>query len=353
MEAIVSSIIELLVKVIAENAGQELRLVTGVNREVKKLERNLKAIQCVLEDAEQRQITQKSVKFWIERVKEVAYDMDDVLDEWNTAILKRHDIATKIKEINEEVDEIAKDKDKYELTKSSETKQPRRLESTSFVDVSKLHGRDEVKNKIVSTLLGGNDIQTISIVGMGGMGKTALSQLIFNDGEVKAHFNKVIWVCVSDFFDLNKIALAILRSLDPNLQNPNSLQQVLEKISEKIRSAKFLLVLDDAWTDHDEDWESLKAVFQQGMSGSRILMTTRKESVAKVMGSSQSQVFNLKGLSDEVCWVILSHVAFVGRDNDLRENLEDIGREIAKKCKGLPLAAKTLGGLLRDGRKQW
>ena len=88
MEAIVSSIIELLVKVIAENAGQELRLVTGVNKEVKKLERNSKAIQCVLEDAEQKQIAQKGVKFWIERLKEVAYDMDDVLDEWNTAILK-------------------------------------------------------------------------------------------------------------------------------------------------------------------------------------------------------------------------------------------------------------------------
>ncbi|XWS30445.1 hypothetical protein CRYUN_Cryun24cG0118400 [Craigia yunnanensis] len=89
------------------------------------------------------------------------------------------------------------------------------------------------------------------------------------------------------------------------------------------------------------------------MSGSRILVTTRKESVATGMGSSE--LFNLKELSDELCWVILSQVAFVGRDNDLRGNLEDIGREIAKKCKGLPLAAKTLGGLLRykKTRDEW
>ncbi|XWS30461.1 hypothetical protein CRYUN_Cryun24cG0119700 [Craigia yunnanensis] len=155
MEALVSSIIQLPVKVIDENARQELRLVTGVEKEVNKLESNLKAIQCVLEDAEEKQIVQKSIKLWIERLKEVAYDMDDVLDEWNTAILKlkidgvesfyvkkkvcsflscfagcrqvvrRHDIATKIKEINEDVDVIAKDKDMYQLTKSSETKQPR------------------------------------------------------------------------------------------------------------------------------------------------------------------------------------------------------------------------------------
>ncbi|XWS30446.1 hypothetical protein CRYUN_Cryun24cG0118500 [Craigia yunnanensis] len=213
MEALVVSIIQQLVKVTAENAQQELMLVTGVEKEVEKLQSNLKAIQCVLEDAEEKQIRDRSVRLWIERLKEVGYDMEDVLDEWKTAILKlkidgvesfyvkkkicsfltcfagcsqvvrRHDIATKIKEINEELDEIAKDKDRYELTKSSETNQPR-LESTSFVDVSKLHGRDEVKNKIVSLLLGGNDIQTISIVGMGGIGKTALSQLIFHDDKV-------------------------------------------------------------------------------------------------------------------------------------------------------------------------
>ena len=189
MEALVSSTIQLLVKVIDENARQELRMVTGVEKEVNKLESNLKAIQCVLEDAEEKRIVQKSVKLCIERLKEVAYHMDDVLDEWNTAILKlkiegvesfyvkkkvhcflscfagcrqvvrRHDIATKIKEINEKVDVIAKDKDKYQLAKSSETKRPRRLESTTFVDVSKLHGRDEVKNEIVSPLLDGNDIQ--------------------------------------------------------------------------------------------------------------------------------------------------------------------------------------------------
>ncbi|OMO69126.1 NB-ARC domain-containing protein [Corchorus olitorius] len=93
------------------------------------------------------------------------------------------------------------------------------------------------------------------------------------------------------------------------------------------------------------------------MARSRILVTSRKESVATVLGSSPSQVFHLNQLSDEVCWLILSQMAFVGEDDDeLRKSyLEDIGREIAKKCKGLPLAAKTLGGLLRGkkDRNQW
>lgn len=117
-----------------------------------------------------------------------------------------------------------------------EVKQPRRFESTSFVDVSKLHGRDEVKKEIVTILLSEDSMQTISIVGMGGIGKTALAQLIYNDVQVQAPFSKIIWVYVSDFFYQHKIARAILESLDPSsktLPNSISLQSVLNEISIK------------------------------------------------------------------------------------------------------------------------
>ncbi|XP_022774292.1 putative disease resistance protein RGA1 [Durio zibethinus] len=392
-EALVSSILEQLTAITIENARQELKLVTDAD--VENLESNFKAIRDAVEDAEEKQIVEKNVKGWLDKLKEVSYDMEDVLDEWRTALSKlqtdpeldvsasipkrlktsliswvssfcqvprHHDIAIKIKGINERLDHIAKEKDRYHLTKR-ETKQFRRVESTSFIDVSKLHGRDEIKKEIAEKLLNGTSeegcIQTISLVGMGGIGKTALAQLIFNDDQVQAHFHDVIWVCVSDTFDQNKIARAILEGLDQNsptnLRNTSPLQHVLTKICEKIKGSKFLLVLDDVWTDHDEKWEPLKAALQQGTSGSRILVTTRIESVATGMGSSQSQVFRLKELSDEVCWLILSQLAFVGKGNELRENLEGIGREIAKKCKGLPLAAKTLGGSLREKntRNEW
>ncbi|XP_022775517.1 putative disease resistance protein RGA3 [Durio zibethinus] len=367
-EALVSSILEQLTAITVKNARQELKLVTDVEKEVEKLDSNFKAIRKTLEAAEQRQIMEQEVKGWLDKLKEVSYDMEDVLDEWSTALSKlqtdpeldvsasipkrlktsviswfssfcqvarRHDIAIKIKGINERLDEIAKEKDRYHL-KKIETKQFRRVESTSFIDVSKLHGRDEIKKEIVEKLLNGTSeegcIQTISLVGMGGIGKTALAQLIFHDHQVGVHFDKVIWVCVSDDSDLNKIARAILGSLDKgsatNLRNPITLDDVLTKICEKIRSAKFLLVLDDVWTDRDEDWEPLKAVFRQGMSGSRILVTTRKESVATGMGSSR--VFHLEELSDEVCWLILSQSASMERGNELLRKLEDIGRKIAK-----------------------
>ncbi|XP_022743790.1 putative disease resistance protein RGA3 [Durio zibethinus] len=316
--------------------------------------------------------------------------MEDVLDDWKTAVqqlqtadrgvetsttsvrkrkvcpfascfsfgskvVRRHEIATRIKDINEELEQIVKDKDKFELVKREIIKLPKLPESTSFVDVSKLCGRDGEKEDIIRRLLCGTSeeeegisIPTITIVGMGGIGKTALGQLIYSDPRIQTHFDKKIWVCVSDPFDLSQIARAILEGLDStiSLQNTTPLQTLLSKINENIKDKKFFLVLDDVWKDHGQDWEQLKATFQSVMLGSRILVTSRKDSVAKHLESSH--VFHLDLLSEEICWLILSQKAFTGRNQIGRENLEDIGREIAKKCKGLPLAAITLGGLLQD-----
>ncbi|KAK8712782.1 hypothetical protein V6N13_148010 [Hibiscus sabdariffa] len=110
-----------------------------------------------------------------------------------------------------------------------------------------------------------------------------------------------------------------------------------------------MFVFDDVWTDSDRDWEPLKAAFKYGMSGSWIVVTTRKDSVARRMESSY--VIPLELLPENMCWLILAQKAFMGRNHLSCENLEDIGKEIAKKCRGLPLAARTLGGLLQNKRE--
>ncbi|XVF42370.1 hypothetical protein PTKIN_Ptkin01aG0356700 [Pterospermum kingtungense] len=395
VEAIVSGILEQLTAITIGEASEAWRLVRGVEKEVKRLERNFKAIQCELEDAEEKRYLNKRVKHWLEIFEKVSYDMEDILDDWRDAlriwelqkadhgvesstnsaskwkvcacvscfsfgsqIARRHDIATRIKEINEELDQIAKDKDKLELIRR-EIKQPKREESTSFVDVSQLLGRDLVKEDIIRTLLCDEEeeesrIPTIAIVGMGGIGKTALAQLIYNDPRIQKHFDQTIWVCVSDPFDQFQIARAILEKLDPpeSFQDIATLQTLLSKIHEKLKEKKLFLVLDDVWTERGQEWEKLKAAaFHNGM---RILVTTRKESVASHMECFP--VFSLDLLSEDICWLILARKAFTGRNKDVRgESLEDIGREIAKKCSGLPLAAQTLGGLLKDKsqREEW
>ncbi|WOK99784.1 disease resistance protein RGA3 [Canna indica] len=402
-EAIVSTIVEKLKDLVIDKASEAWKLVRGVEEEVKRLKSNFEALQLVLEDAEEKQYLDKFLKHWLDRFKDASYDMEDVLDDWQTAVLQspalqteeiesgtsgfapwlkvcrplfscfsygsqvvmRHDIATRIKEINEEVEKIVQDKARFELVKK-ETKQPKWSETTAFGDVSELIGRDKVKGEIIRTLQcgtsegeeGNRNIPTISIVGMGGIGKSSLAQLIYHDNKIQTHFNKmIIWVSVGNPFDQTQIARAILQSLDPCSpicqQNQPPLQNLLSEIREKITGKKFFLVLDDVWTDRSQDWKQLKATLKYGMCGSWILVTTRKESVAKQMDSSH--VIPLKELDDELCWSIIAQNAFAGRNKDSHEHLKDIGRKLAKKCNGLPLAAKALGGLLKDKtrREEW
>ncbi|XP_061951835.1 putative disease resistance protein RGA3 [Populus nigra] len=367
----------------AQEVQQEVRLVVGVKNEVRKLTSNFQAIQVVLADAEERQLKDGSIKRWIDQLKGVSYDMDDVLDEWGTTIAKsqmkvnehprktarkvcsmifsclcfrevglRRDIAHKIKELNERIDGIVIEKDRFHF-KSSEVgiKQLEHQKTTSIIDATEIKGREKDKDRVIEMLLSessqGPALRTISLVGMGGIGKTTLAKLVYNDHKVETHFEKIIWVCVSDPFDEITIAKAILEDLKESTQNLNTLQTLVTHVQDSIRGNKFLLVLDDVWNEDSTKWEQLKDSLKCGLSGSRILVTTRKKNVASRMGSSSADILELGLLSTDECWSLFSQLAFFEKNSRERRDLEDIGRQIAAKCKGLPLAAKSLGSLLR------
>ena len=114
---------------------------------------------------------------------------------------------------------------------------------------------------------------------------------------------------------------------------------------------KYFLVLDDVWIEDSQKWEPFKHALKNGVHGSRILVTTRKHRASEVMGSVLA--INLEVLSDEDCRSIFSKIAFSNEEQ--LKYLEDIGRKLASKWKGLPLAAKTLGSLMQNkrSREQW
>ncbi|XP_061951433.1 putative disease resistance protein RGA3 [Populus nigra] len=383
-DALVSVVLEQLSSIIIQEVQREVRLVVGVENEVKKLTSNFQAIQVVFADAEERQLKDQLVKHWLDQLKDVSYDMDDVLDEWGTEIAKsqskvnehphkntrkvcsfmifscfrfrevglRRDIALKIKELNERIDGIAIEKNRFHF-KSSEVviKQHDHRKTVSFIDAAEVKGRETDKGRVRNMLLTessqGPALRTISLVGMGGIGKTTLAQLVYNDHEVETHFDKRIWVCVSDPFDETKIAKAILEALKGSASYLIELQTLLENIQPLIRGKKFLLVLDDVWNEDSTKWEQLKYSLMCGLPGSSILVTTRKRNVASRMGSSPTDILELGLLSTDECWSLFSRLAFFEKNSRERGDLEDIGRQIAAKCKGLPLAAKSLGSLLR------
>ena len=213
-EALVSVLLEQLASITVQEAKQGISLVVGVDEEVQKLEDNLRIIQAVLENAKKRQMTDVVMKLWLKKFKDTSYNMDDVLDEWNTALIEqriqekeiaenayvlkkvrfsipyipswfsrvkklgmRCDIAYKIKELNRTLDDIAKKRVAYvfKLTRDNEVvEQPT---TTSFVDVFDICDRDKDKNHLVSNLLGKDSGQERNPIGCNDHGNSSTTSL--------------------------------------------------------------------------------------------------------------------------------------------------------------------------------
>ena len=381
-----------------ELAKQEISLLVGVDEEVQQLQDRHGFIKVMLDDAEKSHaVMQPAEKLWLERLRDLYYEMDDVLDTWNTATIRadieqeegkpvdtnapavvkkkvcfsipslsccfnlplRNDVGHMIRMLNEKLDMVFKDKATYGIGCNRQPDVVERPTTTSFVDVSNKIGRDIYSNEPLRNLLGVGSLEernsycVISLVGMGGIGKTTLAQLAYNHPDVQAHFQKRIWICVSDPFDQCKVAKAIIKEIVPEHEplNDTELQTLLRKIHDLIKGVMFFLILDDVWTERSDEWEPFKLALENGARGSRILVTTRKQAVAKMMGSAPP--ITLEVLSDEDCWLIIRKIAFP--NEEAPKYLEELGRKLAIKCRGLPLAAKLLGSLMQDKRstEQW
>ncbi|XP_026416841.1 putative disease resistance protein RGA4 isoform X2 [Papaver somniferum] len=281
----------------------------------------------------------------------------------------RFKMARKIFGINEKLDKINEDNVRYTLNSSSshddQTRDRRNRFTSSIGDDSVLLGREGAKLDIVNLLtdklspvsssLGSSSqqakISTVSIVGMGGLGKTSLAQLVFNDESVEKFFDLKMWVCISNDFDVCKILRNILESITEAPSGDFSNSDVLSnQVKKRLIGKKYLLVLDDLWNEDNEDWEKLKNILVHGVIGSKMLVTTRNQMVTSVVGGI---VYDLQKLSDDVSWSIIEKKVLSQGGEILTEKMIDIGKEIATKCDGLPLAAKSLGGVMslkRDER---
>ncbi|KAG8370253.1 hypothetical protein BUALT_Bualt14G0097700 [Buddleja alternifolia] len=356
-DATISMVLKKLAPLIGKKVKEEVLVLLNAKNEAESLASKLEKIHGVLVDAERKGVTDPRVKSWLDKLQEIAYEIEDVLDEWE--ILE----SLKLEEESEDAS-TSRGQPRQKFIPNiggGVSRDFKRIESTSFVEVSEVRGRDSEKKRLMSKLLsesssqGEDKIKIISIVGAGGMGKTTLAQFVFHEIKKQNHEFKPIWVCVSHPFEEIKIAKTILDSLKVSYPPDPQFETLLNSIEDSISGKRFFLVLDDVWTEDNTMWKPLKKSLVSGEAGSRILVTTRNEKVAKVMGSSDMDIHSLHPLSDSDCWSILSQIAFQNRRDSNLERLQEIGLEIAKKCKGMPLAAKTMGGLLRfkSGLQEW
>ncbi|XBI52696.1 hypothetical protein VPH35_035038 [Triticum aestivum] len=219
---------------------------------------------------------------------------------------------------------------------------------TSSLLQGKVYGRDKEKNTIIQLMTAGksDSLTVVPIVGIGGTGKTALAQSVYNDPKVQNQFDHSIWIWVSNSFDEMRLTKEMLdvvpREKHEGLCSLDNLQQVLKT---HIESKRVMLILDDVWDDmNNSRLDLILAPFKSNnANGNAILVTTRYLSVAKRIGTTEPVL--LCALGDADFWLLFKARAFC--DEKYEGNLTNIGREIAGKLKGNPLAAVTAGELLR------
>jgi len=220
--------------------------------------------------------------------------------------------------------------------------------SNSVVNESVIVGRRDDKEKLMNMLMSEsvniyNELGVIAVLGVGGVGKSTLVRLVYNDRKVDEYFDLKVWVRVLEDFDVLKVTKALYNSVSTGTYVGKDLNHLRGRFKEELKSRRFSFVLDDVWNDSYRDWNNLITPLFNGNCGSKVIITTRSEQVAEV--AHTFPILKLEPLSDEDCWSLLSKHAF-GRGGDKSSNLEAIGLKIARKCGRLPIAAKTLGGLL-------
>ncbi|KAF8025145.1 hypothetical protein BT93_F2097 [Corymbia citriodora subsp. variegata] len=347
----------------------------------------LVTINAMLNDAEDKQLSgNRLVKLWLDDVKDLAYDMEDLLDDFTIKAaqvklnlesnisrgqVKRKfsffsqdtpsrlntnpcSLVSKIKvqEINGRLEKIVTRMTRLSLRENVVDKSNynnKRLPSTSLPE-PQFFGREKEEAEILKQLICeaknvDSTLSIIPIVGMGGIGKTALAQQLFKNAKVNRFFERSAWVCVSDVFDVLDITKTILQSITRLSYEGKDLNWLQVKLNDSLSGKKFLVVLDDVWNEKYGEWTTLLKPFEAGAKGSKIIITTRNLHVVSLTGASP---YPLKELSLDNCTNLLAFHA-LGETNFKRHPyLETIGQKIAKKCKGLPLATKILGGLLRN-----
>ncbi|GAU45768.1 hypothetical protein TSUD_24320 [Trifolium subterraneum] len=384
-ESLLFALAESFIGKIASRAVEESSLALGVYDDLQDIKNTVSLIKAVLLDSEQKQLKNHELQEWLRQIKRIFNNAEDVIDDFECEALRKHVVNTsgsigrkvrryysssnplvyrlkmahQIKHIKERFNKVAADRHNFGLTiNENDNRVVQRREMThSQVKVSEVIGRDHDKQKIIDLLLldgGDTSLSIIPIVGIGGLGKTILAKYVFNDNSVVESFPLKMWVCVSDDFELKHVLVKILNSssaFDPNQIHQEifknfDVEQLQNHMRNTLDGQKFLLVLDDVWNEDRVKWEELKDILQgvAGAEGSKVLVTTRSHTVANMMGTSASHTLQCLSIEDSLS--IFVKWAFKEGEVKNYPELKEIGKEIVKKCGGLPLALRTLGSSL-------
>ncbi|XP_028069922.1 putative disease resistance protein RGA3 [Camellia sinensis] len=314
---------------------KEFGIAWGLKTELEKLKSTLSTIQAVLQDAETKRGKSETLKNWLRKLNDVAYDADNLVDEFmNEAMKRRLDskrgiksqvratfallkrlifrlkMGHKINDMKDRLDAIAGEKNKFHLRKGVETEQVcgmEREQTSSMVNESEIYERTDEKEMIIEMFLNNSgDDNDVSVYAM-----------------------------------CERLTRAILESIKGGGCSISNLDPLLRRLQEKLRGKRFLLVLDDVWNEYHEKCDRLRNALKCGAKGCTVIVTRRIQKVALIRATLP--IHRMACLSEDDSWSLFKRRAFGNKRREKNLQLNLIGKEIVKKCKGLALAIKALG----------
>ncbi|XP_033147338.1 probable disease resistance RPP8-like protein 2 isoform X2 [Brassica rapa] len=354
--------------------SRESERLQGVHEKVDDLKCQMRMLQSLLKDADARKHENEVVRNFLEDVKDIVFDAEDIIESFllkelsgNQKGIKRRvkrlacflvdrrglsmDIEGIIKRMSKVVAQMQSFGIQHSVNRSPSVQERQREIRQTYPKRSQkdLVGVEQSVKELVGHLVENDSIQVVSISGMGGIGKTTLARQVFHHDIVRSHFDGYAWICVSQDFKRKDIWQKLLQDLRPHDKgiehmNENTLQAELFHLLE---TSKYLIVMDDVWKK--EDWDAIKDVFPQER-GWKMILTSRDEGVG-LHADPTCFPFRPKPLTPEESWKLCESIAFPRKEItefDVDEELEAMGKEMVAYCGGLPLAIKVLGGLLAN-----
>ncbi|XP_010414734.1 PREDICTED: probable disease resistance protein RF45 [Camelina sativa] len=376
-EAIVGELTSFGIQKLWDLLSQECERFQGIDEQVTELKRYLNWLSCFLKDADTKKHTSAMVRNCVKEIQDIVYDAEDIIETYlqkeilgkagtknrirrlACIIPDRRQDALDTRGILTRISTVISDMEGFGVKRmivqtitdgGCIPQHQRGIQTFSKDHESDFVGLEANVKKLVELLVEKDDIQIVSVTGMGGLGKTTIASQVFNHEDVRNQFERLAWVCVSQEFTRISVWQTILQNLTSKerkgeIQNMNEVE-LQDELFSLLEKSKSLIVFDDIWKR--EDWDKIKPIFPP-RKGWKVLLTSRNDGVA--MHDATHVKFKPEFLTDEDSWTLFERKAMPRKDDPEYKVYEKLGKEMVKHCKGLPLAVKALGGLLNEVKR--